>query len=105
MSENIQVQNSSLFRQLSEKEQEAISGGSSNYLPSGILLYQQKNIQSIASVETNISDGDSELSHNITSVYNLSETRFLFIPFFMISKLNRSLANSKGMNWLWNFFT
>ena len=105
MSEDIQVQKSPLFHQLSEKEQAAISGGYPNYLPSGIFLYQKKNIQSITSFESTISDGDRELSHNITSVYQLSETRFLFIPFLFINKLNTSLRHNKSMNWFWNFFT
>jgi hypothetical protein len=104
MLKHIQVIKSELFQKLSEQEQETVFGGCYNHLPFGMFFYQQRNIQSDANIETKFSDSDSEFSNRITSVYSLSETTFLFIPFFGGSRGSRSVFNGSNMNWLRDLF-
>ncbi|TAF07201.1 MAG: hypothetical protein EAZ77_10475 [Nostocales cyanobacterium] len=94
MPNEINSQNSEIFQQLSEQEQEIASGGCSQNAPLGMLLYQQTDIMSYANSETKFSDGDSEFSNSQTSLYSLSEKTFLFIPFFGSGRSRKKMARS-----------
>ncbi|MEI6444102.1 MAG: hypothetical protein WCO29_13490 [Nostocales cyanobacterium ELA583] len=99
LNHNIQSIASELFQQLSEKEQESITGGYS-----GIFLSKQTDIVSYSSIETKISGGGLDLYNKQTSFYSLSEKILLFIPFFGGNGRNRTRLNVGNLKWMKSFF-
>ncbi|BAY93578.1 MULTISPECIES: hypothetical protein [unclassified Tolypothrix] len=83
MSHNIQQQKSELFIDVSEQEQEVLSGGRSSS-PFGLfyLFYQNTNILTSGSSEVNISLGNSIGSAKSQSAYQFSQTTLIFAAFF-----------------------
>jgi hypothetical protein len=104
MHDHIKSNETKLFIQLSEQEQETVSGGCSNNLPFGMFLYQQRDILSYANSETKFSTNDGQFSHNQTSLYSLSETTFLFSPLFGGGGGRRRNRSRKGNSFLASIF-
>ncbi|AFZ60339.1 hypothetical protein H6G54_14740 [Anabaena cylindrica FACHB-243] len=104
MFNQINGQKDQLFQQLSEQEQEIASGGCSQYSPSGMFVYQEKNVLSYANNNTKISDGVSELYNEQTSFYSLTEKILFWLPFNGGSRRNRNGFNN-NMNWLISLFS
>jgi len=84
MSDHIETENSDLFINLSEKEQESISGGGSSYSPleMSYMLYQTTNIYTRASNEMNISQGNLSISSKNQAEYQFSQTTFILSSLF-----------------------
>jgi uncharacterized membrane protein YgcG len=74
MSENLQKQSSELFVDLSEEEQEPISGGSM-YPSFGLfnMFFQRTEIASFANIDSNYSDGSRSFASKQQSGYKLSQ--------------------------------
>jgi hypothetical protein len=103
MSQKINTQNTPLFQNLSDKEQETVTGGNSHHSPMGVIFYQEQQLLSYANTETNFSDGVNQFSHSETALYSLSNKRFLFIPLFRLG--NSRKTNKSSMNILLGLFS
>lgn len=83
MSDHIKTENSNLFINLSEKQQESISGGrSSSPFEMFYMFYQNTNIYSRASNEVNISQGNLGISSRNEAEYQFSQTTFILSSLF-----------------------
>ncbi|QSV62414.1 MAG: hypothetical protein HEQ26_06265 [Dolichospermum sp. DL01] len=83
MSDNITIKNSNLFINLSEKEQESVSGGrSSSPFEMFYMFYQNTNIYSRASNDVNISQGNLGISSRNEAEYQFSQTTFILSSLF-----------------------
>jgi hypothetical protein len=85
MSDHIKIENSDLFINVSEKEQESISGGRSSFAsPFGMfyMFYQNTNIYSRASNDINISQGNLGISSRNEDEYQFSQTTFVIASLF-----------------------
>ncbi len=102
MPNEINTENPQLFQQLLEQEQELISGGGSNNLPSGIIFFRQTNIINYATSQIKFSNNELQFSSNQTSFSSFSETTFLFIPSSGGGRRNR--AGRININQLMSWF-
>jgi hypothetical protein len=83
MSDHIKTKKSDLFINLSEKEQESISGGrSSSPFEMFYMFYQNTNIYSRGSNEMNISQGNLGISLKNEAEYRFSQTTFILSSLF-----------------------
>jgi hypothetical protein len=83
MSDHIKTKKSDLFINLSEKEQESISGGrSSSPFEMFYMFYQNTNIYSRASSDINISQGNLGISSRNEAEYQFSQTTFILSSLF-----------------------
>ena len=83
MSDHIKTKKSDLFINLSEKEQESISGGrSSSPFEMFDIFYQTTNIYSRGSNEINISQGNLGISSRNEAEYRFSQTTFILSSLF-----------------------
>ncbi|MBO1046331.1 MAG: hypothetical protein HEQ10_00555 [Dolichospermum sp. DEX182a] len=83
MSDHIKTENSNLFINLSEKQQESISGGrSSSPFEMFYMFYQNTNIYSRASSDINISQGNLGISLKNEAEYRFSQTTFILSSLF-----------------------
>ncbi|MBS9392818.1 MAG: hypothetical protein HEQ29_06580 [Dolichospermum sp. LBC05a] len=83
MSDHIKTKKSDLFINLSEKEQESISGGrSSSPFEMFDIFYQTTNIYSRGSNEMNISQGNLGISLKNEAEYRFSQTTFILSSLF-----------------------
>ncbi|MBN3883099.1 MAG: hypothetical protein V7K64_07210 [Nostoc sp.] len=79
MSNNIKHQNTELFIDLSEEDQEIVSAGSLfSSLNSDGFFVQRTNIETFATNESNISDGNYSFSTKQETGYALSQTTIGF---------------------------
>ncbi|MFY7885857.1 MAG: hypothetical protein ACOVOV_13545 [Dolichospermum sp.] len=83
MSDHIETKKSDLFINLSEKEQECISGGrSSSPFEMFYMFYQNTNIYTRGSSEVNISQGNLSGSARNETEYQFSQTTFILSSLF-----------------------
>ncbi|WP_051289481.1 hypothetical protein [Dolichospermum circinale] len=109
MSDHIEIENSDLFINLSEKEQESISGGRSSSLPleMSYMFYQNTNIYTRGSNEMNISQGDSSGYVRNETEYQFSQTTFILSSLFGGGGGRRRNRRKRGNSFLasiFNFF-
>lgn len=101
MSDHIETENSDLFINLSEKEQESISGGgSSSPLEMSYMLYQTTKIYTRASNEMNISQGNSSGYVRNETEYQFSQTTFILSSLFGGGGGRRRNRSRKGNSFL-----
>ncbi|MDB9448389.1 hypothetical protein [Dolichospermum circinale] len=83
MSDHIETKKSDLFINLSEKEQECVSGGrSSSPFEMFYMFYQNTNIYTRGSSEVNISQGNLSGSARNETEYQFSQTTFILSSLF-----------------------
>jgi hypothetical protein len=105
MSDHIETENSDLFINLSEKEQESISGGgSSSPLEMSYMLYQTTNIYTRASNEMNISQGNLSISSKNQAEYQFSQTTFILSSLFGGGGGRRRNRRKRGNSFLASIF-
>jgi hypothetical protein len=105
MSDHIETENSDLFINLSEKEQESISGGgSSSPLEMSYMLYQTTKIYTRASNEMNISQGNSSGYVRNETEYQFSQTTFILSSLFGGGGGRRRNRSRKGNSFLASIF-
>jgi hypothetical protein len=105
MSDHIETENSDLFINLSEKEQESISGGgSSSPLEMSYMLYQTTNIYTRASNEMNISQGNSSGYVRNETEYQFSQTTFILSSLFGGGGSRRRNRRKRGNSFLASIF-
>lgn len=105
MSDHIETENSDLFINLSEKEQESISGGgSSSPLEMFDIFYQTTNIYSKANNDVNISQGNLSISSKNQAEYQFSQTTFILSSLFGGGGGRRRNRSRKGNSFLASIF-
>ncbi len=106
MSDHIEIKKSDLFINLSEKEQESISGGRSSSLPLEMfdILYQTTDIYSKASNEMNISQGNLSISSKNQAEYQFSQTTFILSSLFGRGGGRRRNRRRRGNSFLASIF-
>ena len=108
MSNHIKTKNSSLFINLSEKEQECVSGGrSSSPFEMFYMFYQNTNIYTRGSSEVNISQGNLSGSARNETEYQFSQTTFILSSLFGGGGGRRRNRRKRGNSFLasiFNFF-
>ena len=85
MSNHIKTKNSNLFINLSEKQQESVSGGISSFtspFEMFYMFYQNTNIYTRGSSEVNISQGNLSGSARNETEYQFSQTTFILSSLF-----------------------
>ena len=83
MSDHIETKKSDLFINLSEKEQECVSGGrSSSPFEMFYMFYQNTNIYTRGSNEVNISQGNLSGYSRSETEYQFSQTTFILSSLF-----------------------
>lgn len=106
MSDHIETENSDLFINLSEKEQESISGGRSLSLPleMSYMFYQTTNIYTRGSNEMNISQGNSSGYVRNETEYQFSQTTFILSSLFGGGGSRRRNRRKRGNSFLASIF-
>ncbi len=106
MSDHIEIKKSDLFINLSEKEQESISGGRSSSLPLEMfdIFYQTTNIYSKANNDVNISQGNLSISSKNQAEYQLSQTTFILSSLFGRGGGRRRNRRKRGNSFLASIF-
>ncbi|GCL43026.1 hypothetical protein [Dolichospermum planctonicum] len=106
MSDHIEIENSDLFINLSEKEQESISGGgsSSSPLERFDIFYQNINISTRGMSEMNVSQGNSSGYVRNETEYQFSQTTFILSSLFGRGGGRRRNRSRKGNSFLASIF-
>ena len=105
MSDHIETKKSDLFINLSEKEQESISGGrSSSPFEMFDIFYQTTNIYSRGSNEVNISQGNLSGSARNETEYQFSQTTFILSSLFGGGGGRRRNRRKRGNSFLASIF-
>jgi len=108
MSDHIKTKKSDLFINLSEKEQESVSGGISSFAsPFGMfyMFYQNTNIYTRGSSEVNISQGNLSGSARNETEYQFSQTTFILSSLFGGGGGNRRNKRRRGNSFLSRIFS
>ena len=106
MSDHIEIENSDLFINLSEKEQESISGGgsSSSPLETFDIFYQTTNISTRGMSEMNVSQGNSSGYVRNETEYQFSQTTFILSSLFGGGGSRRRNRRKRGNSFLASIF-
>ena len=109
MSDHIETENSDLFINLSEKEQESISGGGSSSSPLEVsyMFYQNTNISTRGMSEMNVPQGNSSGYVRNETEYQFSQTTFILSSLFGGGGGRRRNRRKRGNSFLasiFNFF-
>ena len=106
MSDHIEIKKSDLFINLSEKEQESISGGRSSSLPleMSYMFYQNTNIYTRGSNEMYISQGNSSGYVRNETDYQRSQTTFILSSLFGGGGGRRRNRRKRGNSFLASIF-
>jgi hypothetical protein len=107
MSNHIKTKNSNLFINLSEKQQESVSGGISSFtspFEMFYMFYQNTNIYTRGSSEVNISQGNLSGSARNETEYQFSQTTFILSSLFGGGGGRRRNRRRKGNSFLASIF-
>ncbi|MTJ49590.1 hypothetical protein [Dolichospermum sp. UHCC 0259] len=105
MSDHLKTKKSDLFINLSENQQESISGGrSSSPFEMFYMFYQNTNIYTRGSNEVNISQGNLSGYSRSETEYQFSQTTFILSSLFGGSRRNKRRRGNSFLSRIFSFF-
>ncbi|ARV61035.1 hypothetical protein BZZ01_22570 [Nostocales cyanobacterium HT-58-2] len=105
MSNHIELKNSALFIELSEEEQEIVTGGGSSSMGLYDFVLQMTNINTFSNSEATFSDGGSSSSYRYQTGYTLSQLSFGFNSGGRRRRKSKSLGNGSFLNMLFGLLS